>query len=208
VLRVHRIPWSTNVERVEIALALKGVPYETVDHDPADRSAVRALSGQDLVPVVEDGGEVLFDSPAILRHLERRHPDPPLWPREPARAAEADVFVDWFNLVWKGPPNRIEALRRDAGHDREEAARLGAELAASRERFEALLDGRDFLLGPELGIADVIAHPFLRYALGCPPGDDEPFHLVLAEHLAPPPPRLRAWIDRVREVRAALGFPR
>ena len=54
-LRLHRIPFSTNVERVEIALGLKGVPFEFVDHDPADRASIRALSGQDLVPVVDRG---------------------------------------------------------------------------------------------------------------------------------------------------------
>lgn len=203
MLRLHRIPFSTNVERVELALAFKGIAYEAVDHDPADRSAIRALSGQELVPVVEDAGEVLADSPVILRWLERRHPDPPLWPRDPARAAEADVFVDWFNLVWKGPPNELAAGVADPARERE----LVAALSASRERFDGLLAGRDFLLGDELGVADAIAHPFLRYARGCPPGDEDPFHRVLAERLAPAPPRLDAWIDRVCAVRAALGLP-
>jgi glutathione S-transferase len=189
VLRVHRIPWSTNVARVEVALGLKGVEFSYVDHDPADRSAIRALSGQELVPVVQDDGLVLADSPAILRWIEERWPDPPLWPADPARRAETDTFLDWFNLVWKAAPNRLA----DEGPDDTAAAQL----AGSRERFEALLDGRDFLLGERLEIADVTAWPFLRYARGCPPGDDEPFHRVLAEHLGPPGPRLDAWIDRV-----------
>ena len=163
-LRLHRIPFSTNVERVEIALRLKGVGFEAVDHDPADRSAIRALSGQDLVPVVELDGAVLSDSPAILRAIEERWPEPPLWPAEPARRAEADTFVDWFNLVWKGPPNALA----DSGPD----AALSAQLTAGLDGFEALLDGRDFLLGDALGIADVTAWPFLRYARGAPPGDE------------------------------------
>ena len=208
MLRLHRIPWSTNVERIELALAIKRVAWEAVDHDPGDRSAIRALSGQDLVPVVEAGGEVLVDSPAILRWLERRHPDPPLWPRRPARRAEADVFLDWFNHVWKGPPNEIDRGLGAPEPDRARIARLASELADSRERFEALLDGREFLLGDELGVADVAAHPFLRYARGCPPGDDERFHRILAEHLAPAPRRLDAWIDRVEARRAALGLRR
>lgn len=197
MLRLHRIPYSTNVERVEIALRLKGVPFEPVDHDPADRSAIRALSGQDLVPVVELDGEVLTDSPAILRRIEALWPDPPLWPADPAARAEADVFVDWFNLVWKGPPNEIDALVGEATPDTERIAELEAELAGSLERFEALLDDRDFLLGDALGPADVIAWPFLRYARGCPPGDEDRFHRILAEHLAGRGPRLDAWIDRV-----------
>ena len=118
MLLLHRIPFSTNVERVEIALGLKGVPFEYVDHDPADRSSIRAVSGQDLVPVVELDGEVLADSPSILRWIERRWPDPPLWPADPARRAETDTFIDWFNLVWKGPPNEIDALLGDPEPDR------------------------------------------------------------------------------------------
>ena len=185
-LRVHRVPFSTNVERVALAAAHKGVAVEWVDHDEDDRSAIRSLSGQDLVPVAELDGRVIVDSPVILRELERRVPDPPLWPVEPARRAEADVFVDWFNRVWKVAPNRM-AGEEDA-----------AELRGSRDRFEALLDGRDFLLGDSLGIADVIAFPFLKYAASIQPDDQDTFHRVLAEHLAlgDDYDRLRGWIAR------------
>jgi glutathione S-transferase len=185
-LTVHRIPFSTNVERVALAAAHKGIAVEWVDHDPADRSAIRALSGQEFVPVAELDGQVIVDSPVILRELERRVPDPPLWPAEPARRAEADVFVDWFNRVWKIAPNRM-ADQADA-----------AELRGSLDRFEALLTGRDFLLGDSFGIADVIAFPFLKYAASIEPDDPDRFHHVLAEHLALEDDyeRLRGWIAR------------
>jgi glutathione S-transferase len=184
-LRVHRIPFSTNVERVALAAGHKGIAVEWVDHDDGDRSAIRALSGQDFVPVAELDGQVITDSPVILRELERRVPDPPLWPAEPARRAEADVFVDWFNRVWKVAPNRMN--EGDA-----------EELRSSLDRFEALLDGRDFLLGDGFGIADVIAFPFLKYAVSIAPDDPDPFHHVLAEHLAlgDSYERLRGWIAR------------
>jgi glutathione S-transferase len=184
-LKVHRIPFSTNVERVALAAGHKGIAVEWVDHDDGDRSAIRALSGQDFVPVAELDGQVITDSPVILRELERRVPDPPLWPAEPARRAEADVFVDWFNRVWKVAPNRMQ--EGDA-----------EELRGSLDRFEALLDGRDFLLGAGFGIADVIAFPFLKYAASIAPDDPDPFHHVLAEHLAlgDAHERLRGWIGR------------
>ena len=53
MIRVLRIPLSTNVERVALALAHKGLEVEWVDVDPDDRSPVVALSGQELVPVLE-----------------------------------------------------------------------------------------------------------------------------------------------------------
>jgi len=201
-LRVHRIPFSTNVERVALAAAHKGIAVEWVDHDGADRSAIRAISGQDFVPVAELDGRVIVDSPVILRELERMAPDPPLWPGEPARRAEADVFVEWFNRVWKVAPNRMadgaHAAEGGGSADAPERDAWSAELRGSLDRFEALLDGRDFLLGDTLGIADVIAFPFLKYAASIEPGDPDPFHHVLAEQLALGGgyERLRGWIAR------------
>jgi len=190
VLRVHRIPFSTNVERVAIAAGLKGLSVEWVEHDPADRGAIRALSGQDLFPVAElPGGRLLHDSPVILRALDGLAPDPPLWPADPTARALADVFAEWFNHVWKGPPNRIADGAEQPG-DR-------AWLAASRDVFEGLLTARPYLLDERPGIADVLAYPFLRYGRGVSSGDDDPFHAVLAQHLAPAGhPRLDAWLDR------------
>ena len=192
-ITVHRIPFSTNVERVALAAAHKGVAIEWVDHDAADRSAIRALSGQDFVPVAEFDGRVVADSPVILRELERLAPDPPLWPAEPARRAEADVFVDWFNRVWKVAPNR---MAEETGAP--ERAQWADELRGSLDRFEALLDGRAFLLGDALGIADVVAFPFLKYAASIGPDDPDRFHHVLAEHLGLGDgyERLRGWIAR------------
>ena len=193
-MKVYRIPFSTNVERVELALGHKRVEVDWIDIDPADRSPVRELSAQELVPVlVEDDGAVTADSTAILRRLEELDPDPPLWPREDAKRAELDVFLDWFNRVWKRPPN---LLADEPG--RSDEAALVAELRGSLDLFEALLTGREYLLG-DFSAADCAAFPFLKYGLIHDPADDDPFHLVLIEHLALDRghPRLDDWIRRV-----------
>ena len=69
MMRLYRIPFSTNVERVALALAHKGLEAEPVDVDPADRSPIVAASGQSLVPVLEDEGRVVSDSTHILEYL-------------------------------------------------------------------------------------------------------------------------------------------
>lgn len=199
MLRLYRIPFSTNVERVALALAHKGIEVEWVDVDPADRTPVREVSGQDLVPVlVEEDGSVTYDSTRILARLEELHPDPPLYPRDPARRAEVEVFLDWFNRVWKRPPNALDAELGQAEPDTALVAELAAELAASRDVFEGLLSGRDHLFG-EFSVADCAAFPFLRYARYSDPEDEERFHLILVEHLRPldDHPRLAAWLERM-----------
>lgn len=198
-MRVWRIPYSTNVERVALALAHKGLSCEWVDVDPRDRSPVRAVSGQDLVPVLEKDGRVMHDSTAILEYLEARYPEPPLYPRDDARRAEAIVFVDWFNRVWKLPPNEIEAEQSRDRPDRDRIRMLADELSRSRDVFEGLLVGRDHLLGDEFSVADCIAFPFLKYAVLWDEEDDEQFHRILVDHLRLDGryPRLEGWIGRV-----------
>jgi glutathione S-transferase len=197
-MRLYRFRYSSNVERVALALAYKGLAVESVEIDPSDRSPVRALSGQDLVPVLVDGERVITDSTRILRHLEQRFPDPPLFPADPAARAEVDVFLDWFNRAWKREPNLIaDALERGEG-DSEHVARWSARLQDRLDLFEALLSGREHLFGA-FGAADCAAWPFLRYAVAIEPDDDELFHRVLHERMTLDArhPRLRDWIDRI-----------
>jgi glutathione S-transferase len=191
-VKLYRAPFSTNVERVALALAHKGLAVESVWIDYADRSQVERVSGQPLVPVLVDGDEVVVDSMAIVCHLEERHPEPPLYPAERARREDMLVFIDWFNHVWKVWPNSIEAGRA--------VEECSAAMAGALDRFEAMLDGRDHLMGDEFSAADVCAFPFLKFALLRDPEDDEEFHLVLERHQRlNGHERLAAWIQRVNE---------
>jgi glutathione S-transferase len=166
-----------------------------------DRSPVIEVSGQPLVPVLVDGDEVISDSTRIMRHLEERHPDAPLFPRDPARRAELDVFLEWFNEVWKVAPNTIEDELEREDPDHERVAALGAQMRAWLDVFEELLDGRDHLFG-DFSAADCAAFPFLKFAkLVRDPVDDELFHRILEDHLRlnGEYPRISVWIDRVNE---------
>ena len=198
MLRVYRVPFSTNVERVSLALAHKGLEVEWEDVDPDDRGPVERLSGQPLVPVLVHDGPVIADSTVILRYLEELQPEPPLFPRDEARAAELEVFLDWFNRIWKRPPNEIEAERGQAHPDAARIDELGRELTGSLALFERLLSGRDYLFG-EFSAADCAAFPFVKYGLVHDEADTDGFHLILQQYLALNGrcPRVEAWIRRV-----------
>jgi len=194
---------STNAERVRLALAHKGLEVNRVDIDPDDRSAVRRVSGQDLVPVIVDdaGGapRAVSDSMEIVRYLEERYPDRPLYPKDPARRAEMLIFIDWFNRVWKRPPNEMEAEMGKPSPDRARLERLGRAMTDALDLFEPMLAGREYLMG-DFSAADCCAFPFLKYGLlGTAPGDDYLFHKILAEYqpIGKKHPRLSDWIRRM-----------
>ena len=135
---------------------------------------------------------IVFDSTAILYYFDELRPEPRLF-----RTPEIEVFVAWFNGVWKVPPNAIEAERRLDDPDEAHIRELGAETTASLDLFDRLLDGREYLFG-ELSAADFAAFPFLKYALDRNEDDDEPFHQILRELLVlDGHERVEAWIRRV-----------
>ena len=198
MIRLFRADWSTNCERVALALARKGLEVESVVIEYSDRSAVVGVSGQGLVPVIVDGGEVVFDSTRIIRHLEERYPDPPLFPAEPARRAETGVFIEWFNEIWKPVANEMEAELERSDPDGERVDALAAALARHLDLFERLLSDRPYLLGEDVLAADFIPFPFLKYAAGRDPADTELFHRLLDEHQSiDGRPNLAAWIERI-----------
>ena len=194
---LYRARFSTNVERVALTLALKGLEAESVWITYDDRSVVERVSGQPLVPVLDYDGEILVESMDIVRTLDERHLEPPLYP--PAHAAEVERFVDWFNGTWKGPPNQIEAELGKPEPDERLIGELERSMIESLDRFEGMLERSDYLFGDSLSAADICAFPFLKYATLHDPEDDELFHLILRDRQRDgrDRPRFAAWIDRI-----------
>lgn len=193
MIRVHRIPFSTNVERVALAAGHKDLAVEWIDHDDGDRSAVIAISGQKLVPIAEFGTEVVRGSMRIVERLEEDHPEPALLPPDPAGRASARILADWFDRVWKGPPNALD------GPEPPDAAALRSRCRRWTGWLVDLLAGDPYFGGREMGLVDVCVFPFLKYAAIDPdPADSEGFHAVLAELLRlDPHPVLDEWVERV-----------
>lgn len=86
---------SPYCRKARICLAWKGVPYRRVTLTLGGRSALRRLNPLGRVPVLVHGTEVVTDSTAIARHVERHWPDPPLLPDDPAARAYGALVEDW-----------------------------------------------------------------------------------------------------------------
>jgi glutathione S-transferase len=139
--------------RVRIALAEKGIEYETVEIDLSDRpSWLYEKNPLGRVPVLEEDDFVLPESAVINEYLEERYPEPPLWPADGRERALARLLVFRFDELSKP----YYALRREEGG-------AGEAFDAALARLNALLD-RPYLTGREFGLADVAYVPWILRA--------------------------------------------
>lgn len=78
---------SSAAYRLRIALALKNLSYDYLSIDLANgvhnKPEYGAVNPQNLVPVLEEQGDRLYQSLAIIEYLEETHPQPPLLPSNP-----------------------------------------------------------------------------------------------------------------------------
>ena len=98
-MRLHGYFRSSATYRVRIALGLKGIAWESAVVDlrpPASAQYTpqfRALNPFGLIPVLEDGDNILTQSLAIIEYLEETHPDPALLPRAPLARAQVRALA-------------------------------------------------------------------------------------------------------------------
>ena len=140
--------------RVRIALAEKGIEYETVEVDLDDRPAwIYEKNPLGRVPVLEEDTFVLAESVVIDEYLDDRYPDPPMWPADPAERALGRLLVFRFDELSKP----YYALRRGEDGARE---RLDTALTT----LDAVLRGQENLSGREFGLADIAYAPWILRA--------------------------------------------
>jgi len=99
-MQLHQFRHSAFCEKVRLVLAAKGLSYTVVEVVPGlGQLELFRLSGQRQVPVLVEGGEVVADSTAIALHLEQRHPEPALLPRDPEQRARVLLLEDWADTA-------------------------------------------------------------------------------------------------------------
>ena len=86
-MKLYGFSRSSAAYRVRIALGLKGLSYDYVSIHLAKGEQYNpeygSVNPQNLVPVLEDEGNLLYQSLAIIQYLEETHPEPRLIPVAP-----------------------------------------------------------------------------------------------------------------------------
>lgn len=155
----HLCPY---VQRAAIALAEKGVPFERVYIDLANKPAwFRALSPLGKVPLLkvepEDGRDsVIFESAVILEYLEETLPKP-LHPADPLERARHRAWIEVGSAIL----NRI--ARFYAAPDPAALAAEAGELCAMFRRVEGELGEGLWFAGNRFSLVDAVYGPIFRY---------------------------------------------
>jgi len=195
-IRFHRFAWSGHCHRVELLLSLLDLPVEPVDVNlgagEQKTPAFLALNPLGQVPVIQDGALTLADSNAILTYLATRYGGARWMPATSELLAEQQR---WFSLA-AGPLASGPAAAR--AHVLFGSA---VDLPATQARAHALLRfmdahlaSRDFLVGGELGLADVSHY---AYVARSPEGG-----VSLDEYAS-----VRAWLSRVEATPRFVPMP-
>ncbi|MEM9062300.1 MAG: glutathione S-transferase family protein [Pseudomonadota bacterium] len=178
-IRLYWSPDSANLV-IRIALEVLGLDFEGVrinrgegDHK---RAAFLAKNPQGLLPVLEDGDLVLFETAAILWHLvERAGKFGPHGPAADDPAARAAALRWMFYLS-----NTVHADLRVAFYTNRYVAeaRVPELRAGVRARLKSHLDlmeaqlGQGGLLGSEITIPDIYLCVCMRWMQIYPPGEE------------------------------------
>lgn len=189
--------------KARAAFAEKGVEVELVEIHPARRPArLRELNPLNRVPVLEVDGIAIRESSIILEWLEDTYPDPPMWPADPDRRAEARVwarFIDDALLANLFLGLRKMAFGRDDNDPEDIVEQLHAKVPGQWPRIEAALAATDgpWLMGEDFTYADLAGLPLaVRVPEWTPQLGPDPEQYPLAD----------AWLAALRERPSAAAI--
>jgi len=182
-LRLISFPLCPYVQRAAILLLEKGVEFERVDIDLANKPDwFLKLSPLGKVPVlvVEQDGreEVLFESAVIAEYLDEVL-EPKLHPADPLEKARHRAWIEFASATLADIYGFYTATDRETFESKREA------LGAKFERLEQQLGDGPFFAGERFSIVDAAFAPALRYF--------DLFDRLTDHRLLDGKPKLQAW---------------
>ena len=187
------------VQRAVIALTEKGVPFERIDIDLANKPdwflKISPLGKVPVLTVKAGQGEVaLFESNVICEYIEETQSGARLHPHDPLQRAEhrawmefgSAILGDLWGLETTGDPATFESKRQA--------------IAAKFARVEAALGAGPFFAGADFSLVDAVFAPIFRYF--------DVFDELIDLGIFRDTPKVRKWrseLARRPSVRSAVG---
>jgi glutathione S-transferase len=209
---LHHFERSPFSEKVRVAFGLKKLAWSSaiISRIMPRPDLMPMTGGYRRTPVMQIGADIYCDTQCILRELERRFPEPTLFPNDDEGIAWASAmwtdrsfFQNTVNLVFGSladqvPQDFIEDREKLRGAKFDVPAMMAA-IPQMRDQFRAhvawieaqLACGRAWITGDKPGLCDVNAYMNIWYVRA---------HLPSAESLLAEFGRTRAWEERLRAV--------
>jgi glutathione S-transferase len=157
--------------RVRWTLQELGVEFESVVIDLAagenHSAAFLKINPAGRLPALVDGDLVLTESVAIVLYLAEKYPEKRLVPSDPAQRAQVYRWLLFTATELEQPLWRISKQTALYPENR----RLAADVVLAREDFapmaqvlEAHMDGRQFVVGESVSVADLVLAYTLDWA--------------------------------------------
>lgn len=196
MLTLYNYPRSGNCYKIRLFLALIRKEYQTVEVDLKGGETARPeflkLNPRGQVPVIEDGGEIVWDSMAILVYLARTYAKSSWFPEavtDQARVMQWLAVSENELLYGLARARAIRVMKRP--FDVDECKTMGM---AGLKLLEGRLAEHDWLATAQPSIADIACYPYVALAHE---GDIE----------LSPFPSVRAWMDRIKALPAYVAMP-
>ena len=209
---LHHFEQSPFSEKVRVVFGLKNIEWTSVliSRIMPRPDLMPLTGGYRRTPVMQIGADIYCDTQCIIRELERRFPEPTLFPKgyegigwATAMWTDRSFFQNTVNLVFGSLADQVP---QDFIADREklrgakfDVAAMTSAIPQMRDQFRAhvawieaqLADGRTWMGGDKAGLCDVNAYMNVWYVRAHLPNADE----MLAEF-----GNTRAWEARMRAV--------
>lgn len=153
---------SLNVRKAVWAMQETGAPFERTDAGRAfgivNTAAYRSLNPNALVPTLEDGDLVLWESNVIVRYLCAKYGTAALYPTDLAQRFDAERWMDWQQTTFNraGGGAFVQWIRTP--EDQRDHAVIAQSVAAT-EPLLALLDAhlaqQAYMAGEHFTMADI-----------------------------------------------------
>jgi glutathione S-transferase len=202
-LKLYTFDAAPNPRRVNLFLGYKGIqiPSQQVNLRESQQFSAeyKAINPRCTVPALQlDDGTVLCDGIAICWYLESRFPQKPLLGSDPLSQAQVlswDTYIlsDAFLPVAEALRNRSDAFKDRAVPGPGRIAQIPQLEARGRQRvqlfwetLEQHLDGREYLVGDSITLADIDAFVVVDFAGW------------IKERVPENRPRVQAWYSRIK----------
>ncbi|CAD7015316.1 unnamed protein product [Ceratitis capitata] len=192
-LVLYGVDMSPPVRACKLTLAALDLQYEFVLVKLLDGEHRKAeylrKNPQHTVPMLEDDGEYIWDSHAIITYLVRRYgKDDTLYPKDFIKRAKVDQRLHFeTGVLFQGCLRNI-ALPVFYDNESEVArAKINA-IYEAYDFLEAFLDEQPYLCGPSITLADFSVVSTVSSLVGLAPIEE-------AKH-----PKLKAWLERMSKI--------